>query len=128
MNILLEASNSVIQSEKENFRPKASKIRQIRGILSECESEKKGDLIDEYILIVSTEEDVDCPLVFWAKWESHLPGLAKLAKKYLGIQASSAACERMFSKAGHIFSLKRRRISIALFTALTFLKLNEKIL
>jgi len=34
-----------------------------------------------------------------------LPGLAKIAKKYKGVQASSAACERMFSTAGFIFSL-----------------------
>ncbi len=32
------------------------------------------------------------------------------AMKYLGVQACSAAVERMFSISGHIFSLKRRRL------------------
>jgi hypothetical protein len=49
-----------------------------------------------------------CPFEFWKKWQNHLPGLAKIAKKYLGVQDSSAACERMFNTAGNIFSLKHR--------------------
>jgi len=47
------------------------------------------------------------------------------AKKYLGIQASSAAVERMFSISGHIFSLKRRRLREVMFSDLVYLKLNE---
>jgi len=39
-----------------------------------------------------------CTLEFWKKWQNHLPGLAKIA--------NNAACERMFSTAGNIFSLK----------------------
>jgi len=35
-----------------------------------------------------------CPLEFWKKWQNHLPDLAKIAKKYQGVQESSAACER----------------------------------
>ena len=46
--------------------------------------------------------------------------LAKIAKKYLGVQASSAACERIFSTAGNIFSLKRRRMSLLLVYKLVF--------
>jgi hypothetical protein len=50
-----------------------------------------------------------CPLEFWTKWQNHLPGLAKIAKKYQGVQASSSACERMFSIAGNIFLLKTQK-------------------
>jgi len=53
-----------------------------------------------------------CPLEFWKKWQNHLPGLAKIAKKYKGVQASSAACERMLSTAGNIFFLKHKRMSV----------------
>jgi hypothetical protein len=42
------------------------------------------------------------------------------AIKYLGVQASSAAVERMFSISGHKFSLKRRRLGYAFFTDLVF--------
>ena len=46
------------------------------------------------------------PLEFWKKHEHMFSSLARLAKKYLSVQASSAACERMFSLSGHIFSCK----------------------
>ena len=64
-------------------------------------------------------------LEFWKKEESNFPYLAKIAKKYLGVQASSAAVERMFSISGHIFSLKRRRLGDIMFAYLVYTKLNE---
>jgi len=62
-------------------------------------------------------------LNFWRNHELIFPSLALLAKKYLSVQASSAAVERMFSLAGHIFSLKRRRLGIKFFSRLLLLKL-----
>ena len=64
-------------------------------------------------------------LEFWKKEESSFPYLAKIAKKYLGVQASSVAVERMFSISGHIFSLKRRRLGDIMFADLVYTKLNE---
>jgi len=37
--------------------------------------------ISKYLHIIS-EYDIMCPLEFWKKWQNHLPGLAKIAKKY----------------------------------------------
>jgi hypothetical protein len=51
--------------------------------------------------------------------------LAKIAKKVLGVPASSAAAERMFSWSGHIFSSKRRTMKAKTLASLVFLKLNE---
>jgi hypothetical protein len=48
-----------------------------------------------------------------------------LAKKYLGVPASSASAERMFSISGHIFSSKRRRMGAKIFSELVYLKLND---
>jgi len=48
-------------------------------------------------------------LLFWKKYEYLFPALAPLAKKFLGVPASSASVERMFNISGHIFSNKRRR-------------------
>ena len=67
-------------------------------------------------------------LDFWKNNEIMFPKLAVLARKYLSIQASSAAVERMFSISGHIHSLKRRTLGNAFFSDLVFLKLNENLL
>ena len=70
------------------------------------------------------DTNYDDALAFWRIHESKWPNLAILAKKYLGVQATSASVERMFSISGHIFSNKRRRTSAKLFELLVFLKLN----
>ena len=79
--------------------------------------------------VVSDEHfAVNSTLDFWKSNELRFKNLAKMAKKCLGAPASSAAVERMFSIAGHIFSCKRRRMGDVLFAILVFLKLNEAIL
>jgi hypothetical protein len=67
-------------------------------------------------------------LDFWKIYEHMFPELSKLAKRYLGIPASSAQVERMFSIAGHIFNPKRRRLGDIFFCNLVFLKLNEDLI
>ena len=48
-----------------------------------------------------------------------------MAKKYLGVLASSASVERMFSISAQIFSNKRRRMGAKMFSELVFLKRND---
>jgi hypothetical protein len=67
-------------------------------------------------------------LQLWKINHSKFPLLSRLAKKYLGILASSAAVERMFSISGHVLSLKRRRLGIKIFEDIVLLKLNENLL
>jgi len=67
--------------------------------------------IDSYINLIRQNEFTDA-LNFWKCYQNKFPELAQLAKKYLGVQASSAAVERMFNFAGHILSNKRRRSRI----------------
>ena len=68
---------------------------------------------------------MSCALEFWWQNEKNVLPLAELAKNYLSVPASSACVERMFSIAGHIFSLKHRRLGIQVFMDLVWLKLNE---
>ena len=52
-----------------------------------------------------------CPLQdFWKKNSSRFPHLAKLAKKYLAVCATSTPAERAFSKLGLL--LAKRRLSL----------------
>ena len=54
--------------------------------------------------------------------------MAKLAQKYLGVPATSAAVERMFSISGHILNNKRRTTGVPLYEDLVFCKLNEDLI
>jgi len=61
------------------------------------------DEVKDYIRFISNENfECACPLLFWKLNENRFKELSKLAKKYLGVPASSAAVERMFSICGPI--------------------------
>ena len=75
---------------------------------SVCETSIEDELKD-YIRFISEENfECSCPLLFWKINENRFKELSKLAKKYLGVPASSASVERMFSIAGHVFHTQRR--------------------
>ncbi|XP_067948816.1 E3 SUMO-protein ligase ZBED1-like [Watersipora subatra] len=69
------------------------------------------------------EKDSD-PLTWWSQHETSFPCLAKLAKKYLCIQASSVASERLFSTAGNIITARRNSLKPAKVNQLCFLSTN----
>ena len=46
------------------------------------------------------EEDI---LKWWPRHEALLPNLSRMARQYLGIPATSASCERVFSTPGRTF-------------------------
>ena len=79
---------------------------------------------DKYTSLISSSNYSDS-LLFWKVHENSLALLAPLAKKFMGVPASSASVERMFYISGHVFSNKRRRTGVKLFENLVFLKLNE---
>ncbi|XP_067305981.1 E3 SUMO-protein ligase ZBED1-like [Pseudorasbora parva] len=64
------------------------------------------------------------PLVWWRNHEQTFPSLSKLAKKYLGITASSVPSERIFSKAGELISQRRNRLKGKNVNMLLFLNKN----
>ncbi len=111
-----------------NMQPATDRTNNYVLYSTEIELEKSSNdsMIEDYIKAARTTELT--ALDFWRTYEKVFPSLARLAKKYLSIQASSAAVERMFSISGHIFSLKRRRLGYIFFSDLVFLKLNENLI
>jgi hypothetical protein len=81
--------------------------------------------INLYIQLCKENGQQMLALAFWKSYHNLMPNLARIARKYLAVQASSAAVERMFSIAGHIFNCKRRRSGVKLLICLVWLKLNE---
>ena len=68
---------------------------------------------------------LDCdPLVWWKDNCSTLPKMAKIAKKILGIPASSVPSERVFSKAGEVISARRSRLQPSNVDMILFLNKN----
>lgn len=64
------------------------------------------------------------PLVWWRNHEQTFPTLSKLAKKHLGITASSVPSERIFSKAGELISQRKNRLKGKNVNILLFLHKN----
>lgn len=119
----IETTVNNVASNSQILEKRAEKYIKYK-VKSIC-AEKTDDLdviIDSYISIVRTNNFVDA-LDFWKCYQHQFPELSKLAKKYLGVQASSASVERMFNFAGHILSNKRRRSSVKLFENLVLFRL-----
>ena len=128
-------ARAIVQAEKHNslnvFKENLTDKKRNDNYIFQPENNFEVDdierEIDEYIRTIKSTS-FTCPLDFWKNNEGKFPLLAKSAKKFLGIPATSAATERLFSIAGHIFSLKRRQMGAKIFAELVFLKLNEHLL
>ncbi|CAB4491270.1 unnamed protein product [Rhizophagus irregularis] len=79
--------------------------------------------VGRYLVMAQIKNDQD-PLKWWDVNKSQFLILAQLARKYLCIQATLGASERVFSDAGLIMSSKRTSMKEDLFEALIFLKRN----
>ena len=128
------SKTSTPKNRVNNIRPTNYLSYKVKPIEERASCDKVTEIIEKYLHLIDTldltEENLDeakrvDALDFWRAHENIFPALALLAKKYLSVQASSAAVERMFSIAGHIFSVKRRRLGIKFFSQLLLLKLNE---
>ena len=69
-----------------------------------------------------------CPLEWWKTRQQKYPRLAKIAKKYLCIPATSANSERVFSTAGNIVNPKRASLLPENVDLLVFLYKNKDIM
>ena len=63
------------------------------------------------IIDPETVDGLDGLLGWWRHNENRRPRMAKLARKFLAVQASSTASERLFSQAGLVVPAKRKRMS-----------------
>ena len=74
----------------------------------------------------STVQDPASVLLFWKKWQSRFPNLAKWARLVFAIPASSAGVERMWHNAKLIVTPLIHSISPSLVRDELFISLNEK--
>ena len=70
----------------------------------------KTNEILEYLQTDSPHYSI-CILEWWKIHENRFPILSKIARDYLGIPATSAPSERVFSEAGNLITNKRTSLS-----------------
>lgn len=90
----------------------------------------QGAADDEFDLylreVVTNLRPSDNPLAWWKANELKFPTMARLAKRYLCIPATSAPSERVFSTAGNIVTAKRNCLKPENVSTLTFIYQNRE--
>ena len=109
--VSLSASDSVTSSGNA-APPKSKKAKGLGAILAAIPKENParkslslGEQLSKEIsmyLEQPCEESASDPLLWWKTHETTFPHLAKLARRYLCVPATSVPSERMFSKGGII--------------------------
>ena len=79
--------------------------------------------VSEYLKEDEIEFQGD-PFAWWNYKKNKYPNLAKIARQYLSISATSTPSERLFSDAGNIINNKRTRLDSEFFKKIIFLKKN----
>ena len=64
------------------------------------------------------------PLLWWKENAPKLPRLEVIAKEVLAIPATSVPCERIFSKAGELISMRRAQLKKSNVDMIMFLNKN----
>ena len=75
---------------------------------------------------LSIEDPDSNPLETWREYEKDLPCIARLARKYLCLTASSALVERPFSVSGKAFKPDRYRMRDKVLESLMMIKCGQK--
>ena len=94
----------------------------IEPSVEENKKEKVKKELDKYFCIDGCTDGK--PLVWWKNYEGQFPLLAKLAKRYLCIPATSVPSERAFSAAGNVVNAKRACLLPENVNMLVFLSQN----
>jgi len=110
---------SSIRSHKEYRQRRQKKIKKaISNVVI-------YDEVTNYLSLPLALETED-PLDWWRIRSQNFPKLAKIARKYLAIPATSVSSERLFSDAGNLISAKRTNLDTKLVGQMLFLKRNIK--
>ena len=83
----------------------------------------REDEITIYLLMPIARENKN-PLDWWRAKQEIFSILSIIARKYLGIPATSIASERLFSDAGNHITAKRNSLNPGLLGKMLFLKRN----
>ena len=66
------------------------------------------------------------PLKWWAENEINFPALRVMARQYLGVPATSASAERLFSIAGRVFDDLRQGMQAEMLEMIMWARVNRE--
>ncbi|XP_057181407.1 E3 SUMO-protein ligase ZBED1-like [Triplophysa rosa] len=130
--VAAEAGPSGSQNPPESPPVKKSAMSELFGDFFRAPDKTKtfDNIVEEEVMSYKAEDSIDTdayPLAWWELHESKYPHVAKLAKQYLCVCATSVPSERVFSTAGDIVSASRSRLATENVNKLIFLQKNMKI-
>jgi hypothetical protein len=112
-----------ISSTTVNRDPTLVETPTLFSIFNMSHQNPSSDEISEYLK--ESEIEFTCsPFDWWNYKKAKYPILAKLARQYLSVSATSTPSERLFSHAGNLLTAKRSRLDLELFKRILFLKRN----
>jgi len=121
MTRLFEAEktrNEVYEQSQDNseenlsITKEISLFEQIKQSSKNSKKRKSRNELELYFEMTENtpESNVNC-MEWWSMNSSTFPNISKIAKKYLSVPASSAPCERLFSKARRVIGDERRSLN-----------------
>jgi hypothetical protein len=124
-------SNSAQSSSQINSLNKSSSVSHQGSLYSSIFGKKSAiqksvSELDHYLdpILTPIADDNVNPFEWWASRKTQFPNVAKLARKYLSIPASSAPSERLFSDAGNLITSERTRLDPKLVEKMMFIRKN----
>jgi hypothetical protein len=138
---LQEIAKSLLKSEYEKFKDELEEVEQIETFPKQQSDQNtfiskifglpephppNNDEINKYLdntHVPPTYSNMD-PFQWWRNNEKNFPILFRVARKYLGIPATSVPSKRLFSDAGNQITVERNRLKADTVNELLFLKRN----
>ena len=102
----------------------SSKKRKIASSLTE--ENILRDEVERYF--AAERESMDCNALSYWKSENRFPHLKVAARELLGMTATSAPSERVFSDAGELYSAKRANLGVQTFAILMLMRMNSDLI
>jgi hypothetical protein len=126
-NMTLAMSCSNDDDSNQSIRPlnwlEVKKAEKARSLTKPSDREKLTKELDEYLNEPNEPEDSN-PYLWWNSNQAKYPTIAQVARAHLGIQATSVASERLFSKCGLVVSDRRASLSAQHVEQIVFLSHN----
>ncbi len=114
--ILVEQDKEINEEINKETNTSVGEKRKPLGIMEHIIQKKKKSSnlqsrneIDEYLAIPVESQNVN-PCEWWKHHQTQYPILAKIARDYICIPATSVSSEQAFSKSGELISKKRNRL------------------